>query len=160
MLGHEGVQEESTTTSIARWMNTIRIPLYLCVTWIQLNLLSVSIAAGDPYDVGTVFVPLGLAALDAIMVLWSRGRKTGTGTAGLILSSLSIAVVINSLQFYLLIFLTRYTHLLIIEDYFMIVLGILIGLISLVELTALLYGLLHTPKETLDSAYTMRTYET
>ncbi|MHA1948664.1 MAG: hypothetical protein ACXAAO_05110 [Candidatus Thorarchaeota archaeon] len=160
MSWYEGVQEESTTTSIARWMNTIRIPLYLCVTWIQLNLLSVTIAAGDPYDIGTVIVPLGLAALDVIMVLWSRERKRGTGTAGLILSSLSLGVVINSLQSYLLIFLTRYTHLLIIEDYFMIVLGILVGLVSLVELSALLYGSLHTPKETLDSAYTVRTYET
>ena len=141
-------------------MNTIRIPLYLCVVWIQYVLLSESAAAGDPFDVVNVLVPLVLMALDAIMVTWSRDRKIGVGLVGFILSCLSLAAALNSLRQYPWSFMFGSVRPLTLDESLMILLAVMVVLVSIVELAALLYESLRPSKETTDSPYVIRTYET
>lgn len=163
MSMEDGVQEERNTSRIVRGMNTIRIPLYLCVVWIQYVLLTESAAAGDPFDVVNVLVPLVLMALDAIMVTWSRDRKIGVGLVGFILSCLSLAAALNSLvpyQISLLSFFYGIQTSLTLTDFLMIYLAAMVVLVSIVELVAILYESLKLPKKTLDSPYVIRTYET
>ena len=160
MSMEDGVQEERNTSRIVRGMNTIRIPLYLCVVWIQYVLLTESAAAGDPFDVVNVLVPLVLMVLDAIMVTWSRDRKIGVGLVGFILSCLSLAAALNSLRQYPWSFMFGYVRPLTLDEGLMILLAGMVVLVSIVELVALLYESLKQSKKTLDSPYVIRTYET
>ncbi len=148
----DGDLEERTTT-IVRWMNTIRIPLYLCVTWVQFNILS--------DDVGTVLVPLGLAFLDTIMVIWGNRRKTGLGLFAFILSSLSLGIAVYSLQPFYLGFLTGWysSHPLVIEELLMLGLGLIVALVSLVEIVVLLNESLKFKEKSPGPAFEIRTYE-
>ena len=134
-------------------MNAIRIPLYLCVTLVQFNILS--------DDVGTVLVPLGLACLDTIMVIWGNKRKTGLGVFGLILSSLSLGIAVYSLQPFFGGFITGWysSHPLVIEELLMLGLGLIVALVSLVEIAALLNESLKFKEKTPGPAFEVRTYE-
>ncbi len=145
---------EERTTMLVRWMNTIRIPLYLCVTLVQFNIPS--------DDLGTVLVPLGLAFLDTIIVIWSNMRKFGRSLFAFILSSLSLGIAVNSLQPYLYGFLSNWflSHPLVIEDILLIFLGVLVALVSFTELAALLYESMHQKEKPLSPAFDIRTYET
>ena len=148
----DGDLEERTTT-IVRWMNTIRIPLYLCVTWVQFNILS--------DDIGTVLVPLGLACLDIIMVIWGNKRKTGFGFFAFILSSLSLGIAVYSLQPFIGGFMINWysTHHLVIEELLLLGLGLTVALVSLVEIVALLNESLKFKEKTPGPAFEIRTYE-
>ena len=144
---------EERTTTIVRWMNTIRIPLYLCVTWVQVNILT--------DDVGTVLVPLGLAFLDTVMVIWGNKRKTGLGLFALILSSLSLGIAVYSLQPFFYGFLTGWysSHPLVIEELLMLNLGLMVALVSLVEIVALISESLKLKEKTSRPTFEIRTYE-
>ncbi len=148
----DGDLEERTTT-IVRWMNIIRIPLYLCVTLVQFSILS--------DDVGTVLVPLGLAFLDTIIVIWGNKRKTGLSLFAFILSSLSLGIAVYSLRPIILGFMTYYysSHPLVIEDLAMLYLGLIIALVSLVEIVALLHESLKFKEKTSGPTFEIRTYE-
>lgn len=160
MLAGDGVEKESRTSRVVRGMNTIRIPMYLCVVWIQLTLLSESIAADAIIDLGTVLVPLGLAALDAMMVTWISKRETGVSSIGFILSCVSLAVALNSLRPYQWSFMFGFSRPLLLDEILMIWLGAMVALVSIVELAAILYESLHLTKETPFSMHVIRTYET
>ncbi|MHA2200123.1 MAG: hypothetical protein ACXABN_09610 [Candidatus Thorarchaeota archaeon] len=160
MSMEDGVQEESTSLRVVRGMNTIRIPLYLSVAFIHMPILSECVASGGPCDPGIVLVPLGLAALDAFMVIWSRDRKIGVGFLGFILSILSLGIVANSLLPYIPILLIGYFHVLLLNDYLLIILGLMIGLASFAELISLVYESIQIPQKPPDSTSVIRTYET
>jgi hypothetical protein len=148
----DGDLEERTTT-IVRWMNIIRIPLYLCVTLVQFSILS--------DDVGTVLVPLGLACLDTIMVIWGNKRKSGLGLFAFILSFLSLGIAVYSLQPFFMGFITGWysLHPLVIEELLMLDLGLIVALVSLVEIVALLNESLKFKEKTAGPTFEIRTYE-
>ncbi|MHA1904894.1 MAG: hypothetical protein ACXADL_12870 [Candidatus Thorarchaeota archaeon] len=155
----DGGHEERTISIIVRWMNTIRIPMYLCVVSIQLTLYLECIATGGPCDIGTVLVPLGLASLDILMVIWINKRKTGSGFFAYILSFLSLGVAYTSLLPYYWNYMAGSLQPLIFEDVLMIGLGLIVFLISLVELVALLYDSRQIREDAPVPVLEIRTYE-